>query len=163
MAVWIGFQGGTVSGAFPAGEYGHRLRQAGGSVACLAGSRTAVGRGDAAGLSWTTALREGIYRQLTISLELGVGGKCPHEGPSSRLGPKLRNTTKPLQPDSTTISARFTQRIEVYPVRNSWQKNNMIDNGLAICLIYRELNFRLRTRINKIKSLASVAGSCEGK
>jgi hypothetical protein len=37
------FQGGTVSGARPAGEYGHRLRQAGGSVACLAGFRTAVG------------------------------------------------------------------------------------------------------------------------
>ena len=31
------FQGGTVSGARPAGECGHRLRQAGGSVACLAG------------------------------------------------------------------------------------------------------------------------------
>jgi hypothetical protein len=48
-----GFQGGTVSGARPAGEYGHRLRQAGGSAACPAGSRTAAGQRDAAELSWT--------------------------------------------------------------------------------------------------------------
>ena len=38
----------------PAGGSGvHRLRQAGGLAACLAGSGTAVGRWDAAGLSWT--------------------------------------------------------------------------------------------------------------
>lgn len=48
------FQGGTVSDACPAGEYGHRLRQAGGSAACPAGSRTAVGQWDAAGLSCTS-------------------------------------------------------------------------------------------------------------
>ena len=39
------FQGGTLSGACTAGgSGGHRLRQAGGSAACPAGSRTAVGQ-----------------------------------------------------------------------------------------------------------------------
>jgi hypothetical protein len=43
MAVQIGLPRWDSIGACPAGECGHRLRQAGGSVACLAGSRTAVG------------------------------------------------------------------------------------------------------------------------
>ena len=45
-------QGWEVSGTCPVrpGEYGHRLRQAGGSAACSAGSRTAVG---AVRCSWT--------------------------------------------------------------------------------------------------------------
>ena len=45
MAVQIGF---SKVGQYPAhvrpGEYGHRLLQAGGSAACPAGSRTAVGQ-----------------------------------------------------------------------------------------------------------------------
>jgi len=44
MGVKIGFQGGTLSGACPAGGVGgHAPRQAGGFAACPAGSRTAVG------------------------------------------------------------------------------------------------------------------------
>jgi hypothetical protein len=38
------FQGGTVSGVCPAGEYRHRRRRAGGSAACPAGSRRQSGR-----------------------------------------------------------------------------------------------------------------------
>jgi hypothetical protein len=46
MPVQIGSADVEVSGTCPVrpGEYGHRVRQAGGSAACQAGSRTAVGR-----------------------------------------------------------------------------------------------------------------------
>ena len=45
MPVQSDLPGWEVSGTCPVrpGEYGHRLRQAGGSAACQAGSRTAVG------------------------------------------------------------------------------------------------------------------------
>ena len=60
--LWRGVKDGRADrisrvGQYPAHarprKYGHRLRQAGGSAACPAGSRTAVRQWDAAGLSWT--------------------------------------------------------------------------------------------------------------
>jgi hypothetical protein len=50
MRVQIGFPRWDSIRRMSGREYGHRLRQAGGSAACLAGSRTAVG---AVRCSWT--------------------------------------------------------------------------------------------------------------
>jgi hypothetical protein len=54
MAVQVGFpRWDTIRRMSGRESGGHRPRQAGGLAACPAGSRTAVGRWDAAGLSWT--------------------------------------------------------------------------------------------------------------